>query len=168
MTTFGKKPTSVNSENRPAIADVQFFSNRFGTRVPGLKNNATNILKEVNLGSERSMTHRPLPKQAQIHRKHVKAMREGRSVSPSSYHEVVERLTKEPLAKVELKIAIENKSYDMQMKNMSMLKSRRLMNDEEMTSSFTAGNNSMHRDSQSPNSNNDYISVNDKTFQTNP
>ena len=74
---------------------------------------------------EKSMTHRPLPRQAVMHKKAIlKLKKEGKDTSPQNYTDVVNRLTKEPLAKIELKIAIENKSYDMQLKKMYMGRSR--------------------------------------------
>ena len=81
---------------------------------------------------ERSMTHRPLPRQAMLNKRaKLRAPNTATTTSPKNYHEVVNRLTKEPLAKIELKIAIENKSYDMQVKNMQMVRSRHQMYDED-------------------------------------
>ena len=63
---------------------------------------------------EKSMTHRPLPRQAQFRKKALQnKMNNTTSHSPNNQQDVVSRLTKEPLAKIELKIAIENKSYEM-------------------------------------------------------
>ena len=57
------------TERRPIITDIQFFQNRFSQHGITSKNDASNILKKVNLMKERSMTHRPLPRTALLHKK---------------------------------------------------------------------------------------------------